>query len=242
MVAACAALQVSASRDAGLHPNMPLPTTPGQRREMRVTAELYIRTAQRRMQGFEEQAQMLEALLACMGSAGAGESAGDRTADRQRTGAAANASSAGSGVLRGEGVVEMLRYRAMRRARHLLRQAAAHAPDSSSGSETSASTSTSPAPHAAGAGGHTDGSLTVSAPRATAAAHVPRNFLCPITHGLMRDPVVVSSGHTFERSAITRWLEMGQRTNPVTSECSGGLAIKGPSSVLGDCVWLCMPC
>jgi hypothetical protein len=32
------------------------------------------------------------------------------------------------------------------------------------------------------------------------------DFLCPITHEVMFDPVVTSSGHSYERSAIALWL------------------------------------
>lgn len=34
----------------------------------------------------------------------------------------------------------------------------------------------------------------------------PAEFLCPITAELMRDPVIGTDGHTYERSAITAWL------------------------------------
>jgi hypothetical protein len=32
------------------------------------------------------------------------------------------------------------------------------------------------------------------------------DFLCPITHEVMFDPVVTSSGHSYERGAIALWL------------------------------------
>lgn len=38
-------------------------------------------------------------------------------------------------------------------------------------------------------------------------ASVPEEFLCPITLNIMKDPVVGSDGHTYERSAITQWLQ-----------------------------------
>jgi len=43
----------------------------------------------------------------------------------------------------------------------------------------------------------------------------PEGFLCPITGELFTDPVVASDGHTYERSAITEWLESHQ-TSPLT--------------------------
>ena len=35
---------------------------------------------------------------------------------------------------------------------------------------------------------------------------VPSEYLCPITHDIMRDPVVIECGHTFERESINSWL------------------------------------
>mmetsp|Transcript_52594 Transcript_52594/g.140152 ORF Transcript_52594/g.140152 Transcript_52594/m.140152 type:complete len:247 (-) Transcript_52594:491-1231(-) len=40
-------------------------------------------------------------------------------------------------------------------------------------------------------------------------------FVCPITHDVMVDPVVCADGHTYERSAIARWLATS-RKSPVT--------------------------
>ena len=40
---------------------------------------------------------------------------------------------------------------------------------------------------------------------------------CPITHSIMTDPVVVASGHTFERDAIQAWF-LRSNTNPLTGE------------------------
>ena len=45
----------------------------------------------------------------------------------------------------------------------------------------------------------------------------PPEFLCPITHDVMRDPVSAADGHTYERKAIARWLET-RRTSPKTNE------------------------
>eukprot|EP01035_Chromulina_nebulosa_P018977 gene18977-24789_t len=43
-----------------------------------------------------------------------------------------------------------------------------------------------------------------------------QTFICPITHVLMEDPVICCDGSTYERSAITRWLSMSDRS-PVTN-------------------------
>lgn len=32
-------------------------------------------------------------------------------------------------------------------------------------------------------------------------------FICPITYELMREPVVASDGHTYEKHAIEKWLK-----------------------------------
>ena len=48
-------------------------------------------------------------------------------------------------------------------------------------------------------------------------AKIPKEFLCPITHEVMRDPVVLSDGHTYERTAIETWLKkLGRTTSPMT--------------------------
>ncbi|PNH09548.1 Ankyrin repeat domain-containing protein [Tetrabaena socialis] len=53
-------------------------------------------------------------------------------------------------------------------------------------------------------------------PTAVAAASPPHDFLCPITLCVMRDPVTVESGHTFEWQAIMCHLAISN-TNPITS-------------------------
>lgn len=45
----------------------------------------------------------------------------------------------------------------------------------------------------------------------------PNELLCPITLELMRDPVIAADGHTYEREAITAWLE-ARATSPKTGE------------------------
>tara|TARA_B100001057_G_C22258567_1_gene722271 strand:- start:79 stop:594 length:516 start_codon:yes stop_codon:yes gene_type:complete len=42
------------------------------------------------------------------------------------------------------------------------------------------------------------------------------NFMCPITHSLMVDPVILIDGHTYERKAIERWLT-NHETSPKTN-------------------------
>ena len=42
-------------------------------------------------------------------------------------------------------------------------------------------------------------------------------FLCPITREIMVDPVIlISDGHTYEKSAISKWFDMGGCVSPMT--------------------------
>ena len=42
-------------------------------------------------------------------------------------------------------------------------------------------------------------------------------FLCPITYELLREPVVALDGHTYEKSAIEKWLK-SNHTSPRSGE------------------------
>lgn len=55
-----------------------------------------------------------------------------------------------------------------------------------------------------------------AAPSPSAAASAPPHFLCPVSMELMKDPVMVATGHTYDRPSIKRWLEQGHKTCPVT--------------------------
>ncbi|KAJ3708450.1 hypothetical protein LUZ61_012155 [Rhynchospora tenuis] len=46
---------------------------------------------------------------------------------------------------------------------------------------------------------------------------LPDDFRCPISLEVMTDPVILTSGHTFDRASIQRWLDSGNRTCPVTN-------------------------
>ncbi|KAJ1434831.1 Zinc finger, RING/FYVE/PHD-type [Sesbania bispinosa] len=48
------------------------------------------------------------------------------------------------------------------------------------------------------------------------AGQLPEHFKCPISLEIMSDPVILQSGHTFDRSSIQRWLDAGHRTCPIT--------------------------
>ncbi|KAJ0981306.1 hypothetical protein J5N97_009561 [Dioscorea zingiberensis] len=47
---------------------------------------------------------------------------------------------------------------------------------------------------------------------------VPEDFRCPISLELMRDPVIVSTGQTYERSSIQKWIDCGNGTCPKTQQ------------------------
>ena len=47
--------------------------------------------------------------------------------------------------------------------------------------------------------------------------NIDYNFICSITHEIMTDPVITSDGHTYERSAIEKWLNYNNHS-PLTRE------------------------
>ncbi|GMJ08983.1 plant U-box 13, ARABIDOPSIS THALIANA PLANT U-BOX 13 [Hibiscus trionum] len=54
---------------------------------------------------------------------------------------------------------------------------------------------------------------------------IPDDFRCPISLELMKDPVIVSTGQTYERSCIEKWLEQGHGTCPKTQQTLSNAAI-----------------
>ena len=49
-------------------------------------------------------------------------------------------------------------------------------------------------------------------------AQVPSFFLCPIHLDIMKDPVTLSTGMTYDRRSIERWLDAGHNTCPNTNQ------------------------
>jgi hypothetical protein len=47
---------------------------------------------------------------------------------------------------------------------------------------------------------------------------VPIDFMCPISLDLMRDPVTLSTGQTYDRRSIEKWFETGHSTCPSTMQ------------------------
>ncbi|CAN7093796.1 unnamed protein product [Brassica rapa subsp. narinosa] len=52
----------------------------------------------------------------------------------------------------------------------------------------------------------------------TIVTQVPKDFVCPISLDLMTDPVIVSTGQTYDRTSIARWIEEGHCTCPKTGQ------------------------
>lgn len=46
---------------------------------------------------------------------------------------------------------------------------------------------------------------------------VPADFICPITHEIMSDPVMCEDGFSYERSAILEWFSKDKNTSPMTN-------------------------
>ncbi|KAE8039039.1 hypothetical protein FH972_011487 [Carpinus fangiana] len=60
---------------------------------------------------------------------------------------------------------------------------------------------------------------------------IPDDFRCPISLELMKDPVIVSTGQTYERTCIEKWLDAGHRTCPKTQQTLSSTALT-PNYVL----------
>jgi len=60
---------------------------------------------------------------------------------------------------------------------------------------------------------------------AAAAVVVPSFFKCLISLELMRDPVVLCTGQSYEQSSIEPWLEAGNHTCPATMQMLASLEL-----------------
>lgn len=80
---------------------------------------------------------------------------------------------------------------------------------------------------------HVDGQEDVNKkPDATV---IPDDFICPIALELLRDPVIVATGQTYERSYIQRWIDCGNTTCPKTQQKLQNLTLT-PNYVLRSLV------
>ncbi|KAL6568772.1 hypothetical protein OROHE_004456 [Orobanche hederae] len=60
--------------------------------------------------------------------------------------------------------------------------------------------------------------ITTRRQKSASEVNLPADFRCPISLDLMRDPVVVSTGQTYDRSSISAWIESGHSTCPKTGQ------------------------
>ena len=49
-------------------------------------------------------------------------------------------------------------------------------------------------------------------------SEISHEFLCPITHEIMKEPVQCSDGFTYEKAAINEWFLCGKYTSPMTNK------------------------
>ncbi|CAJ2670317.1 unnamed protein product [Trifolium pratense] len=54
---------------------------------------------------------------------------------------------------------------------------------------------------------------------------VPEVFRCPISLELMKDPVIISTGQTYDGACIKKWLDAGHRTCPITQQIISSLIL-----------------
>ncbi|KAI4372019.1 hypothetical protein MLD38_010306 [Melastoma candidum] len=64
---------------------------------------------------------------------------------------------------------------------------------------------------------------------------IPKDFCCPISLELMRDPGIISTGQTYERKSILRWMEEGHCTCPKTGQMLTSTSIV-PNRVLRNLI------
>ena len=67
---------------------------------------------------------------------------------------------------------------------------------------------------------------------AAAAAGAPASFFCPISLKIMRDPVTLSTGQSYDRPFIARWLAGGSATCPATGQALALPASQVPNVAL----------
>lgn len=63
-------------------------------------------------------------------------------------------------------------------------------------------------------------------PRYIPTDETPHEFICPITGQIMRQPVEIERGRSYEYSAIMRWYTLGHTQSPVTRE-----PLRNPSEI-----------
>ncbi|XP_074591102.1 U-box domain-containing protein 10 [Curcuma longa] len=61
-------------------------------------------------------------------------------------------------------------------------------------------------------------SLDIEETKKPQSLQIPEDFRCPISLELMKDPVIVSTGQTYERIYIQKWIDCGHKTCPKTQQ------------------------
>ncbi|PKI61071.1 hypothetical protein CRG98_018516 [Punica granatum] len=64
---------------------------------------------------------------------------------------------------------------------------------------------------------------------------IPQYLICPLTRQLFEDPVTLETGQTFERAAIQKWFDEGNKTCPVTGNSLECLSVPLTNMVI-NCV------
>ncbi|KAM7277611.1 hypothetical protein ACFE04_004745 [Oxalis oulophora] len=59
---------------------------------------------------------------------------------------------------------------------------------------------------------------TISGDNSDLEITIPSYFRCPVSLDLMKDPVTLSTGITYDRESIEKWVESGNKTCPVTNQ------------------------
>ncbi|XP_019093210.1 PREDICTED: U-box domain-containing protein 17-like [Camelina sativa] len=65
---------------------------------------------------------------------------------------------------------------------------------------------------------------------------LPKDFVCSISLSLMKDPVIVSTGQTYDRSSIVRWFKEGHSTCPKTGQKIVDSSCVVPNRALRDLI------
>lgn len=52
------------------------------------------------------------------------------------------------------------------------------------------------------------------------------SFICPLSNEVMKDPVIIATGVTFERACIQRWFDSGENTDPISKSLLPNLSLR----------------
>lgn len=63
-----------------------------------------------------------------------------------------------------------------------------------------------------------DGNVDDSTSFQSTNTNTPDEYRCPISLDMMRDPVIIASGHTYDRNSIAQWINSGHRTCPKSGQ------------------------